>query len=148
MSTKYWFLSFHKLLIHLKLHGHAAVAVIYWGTISISELLKITKEIWFTPMMKMLSGRVNRKMLRHMRAICLYCLIVWKWLILNLSIVFFVPFENAIFLVLLVCLFMWGAGNCSITESLAELIQQVRQDLAGALGGQPYWQAGWKRLAP
>ena len=34
-------------------------------------------------------------------------------------------------------LFMWWAGNCSITESLPELIQQVRQDLAGAPGGQP-----------
>ena len=33
--------------------------------------------------------------------------------------------------------FMWWAGNCSITESLPELIQQVRQDLAGAPGGQP-----------
>ena len=25
-------------------------------------------------------------------------------------------------------LFMWWAGNCSITESLPELIQEVRQD--------------------
>ena len=39
-------------------------------------------------------------------------------------------------------LFKWWAGNCSITESLPELIQQVRQDLAGALEGQPEWQAG------
>ena len=31
---------------------------------------------------------------------------------------------------------MWWAGNCSITESLPELIQQVRQDLAGAPGGK------------
>ena len=38
---------------------------------------------------------------------------------------------------LFVCLLEWWAGNCSITESLPELIQQVRQDLAGALGGQP-----------
>ena len=38
---------------------------------------------------------------------------------------------------LFVCLLMWWAGNCSITESLPELIQQVRQDLAGAAGGQP-----------
>ena len=29
---------------------------------------------------------------------------------------------------------MWRAGNCSITESLPELIQQVRQDLAWARG--------------
>ena len=35
------------------------------------------------------------------------------------------------------CLLMWWAGKCSITESLPELIQQVRQDLAGAPGGQP-----------
>ena len=35
------------------------------------------------------------------------------------------------------CLLMWWAGNCSITESLPELIQQVRQGLAGAPGGQP-----------
>ena len=30
---------------------------------------------------------------------------------------------------------MWWAVNCSITESLPELIQQVRQNLAGAPGG-------------
>ena len=37
---------------------------------------------------------------------------------------------------------MWWAGNRSITDSLPELIQQVRQDLAGAMEGQPEWQAG------
>ena len=36
-----------------------------------------------------------------------------------------------------VCLLEWWAGNCSITESLPELIQQVRQNLAGAL-----WRPG------
>ena len=36
-----------------------------------------------------------------------------------------------------VCLLMWWAGNCSITESMLELIKEVRQDLAGAPGGQP-----------
>ena len=36
---------------------------------------------------------------------------------------------------LFVCFLEWWVGNCSITESLPEL--QVRQDLAGALGGQP-----------
>ena len=33
---------------------------------------------------------------------------------------------------LFVCLLGWWACNCSITESLPELIQQVRQDLSGA----------------
>ena len=37
---------------------------------------------------------------------------------------------------LFVCLLGWWAGNCSITESLPELIQQVRQDLAGTPGGK------------
>ena len=40
-------------------------------------------------------------------------------------------------LALFVCLLMWWAGDCSITESPPKLIQQVRQDLAGALGDQP-----------
>ena len=31
---------------------------------------------------------------------------------------------------------MWWAGDYSITESLPELIQEVRQDLAGAPGGK------------
>ena len=35
-----------------------------------------------------------------------------------------------------VCLLEWWAANCSITESLPELIQQVRQDLTGALGAE------------
>ena len=38
---------------------------------------------------------------------------------------------------LMYILFEWWTGNYSITEFLPELIQQVRQDLAGALGGQP-----------
>ena len=32
-------------------------------------------------------------------------------------------------LYLFICLLLWWAGNCSITESLPELIQQVRQEL-------------------
>ena len=41
-------------------------------------------------------------------------------------------------LCLFVCLLMWWAGDCSITESLPELIQKVRQDLAGAPGAEFY----------
>ena len=33
-----------------------------------------------------------------------------------------------------VCLLKWWASNCSIIESLPEVIQQVRQDLSRALG--------------
>ena len=47
-----------------------------------------------------------------------------------------------------VCFLTSWAGNYSITESLPELIQQVRQDFAGAPGGKLLWQSGWKRLAP
>ena len=57
----------------------------------------------------------------------------------------YIFFSNQIFVFVL---FKWWAGNRSITESLPELIQQVRQDLARAPGGQPSWQAGWKQLAP
>ena len=35
---------------------------------------------------------------------------------------------------LFVCLLMWWAGNCSITESLPDLIQKVRHDLAEVPG--------------
>ena len=35
-----------------------------------------------------------------------------------------------------VCLLMWLAGNCSNTESIPELIQEVGHDLAGALGAE------------
>ena len=48
----------------------------------------------------------------------------------------FTPMNNST-VCLFVCLLMWWAGNCSISEYLPELIQQVRQDLAGAPGGQP-----------
>ena len=33
---------------------------------------------------------------------------------------------------------MWWADKCSITEYLPELIQQVKQDLAGAPGAELY----------
>ena len=35
--------------------------------------------------------------------------------------------------ILFVCQLTWWSGNCSITESLPDLVLEVRHDLAGAL---------------